>query len=667
MGDVELPQKANLTTKINIILDSFWNSTFNTDIVDHYNSYQGNPHLSTFLHWQYYSNKDPMFILSEDLIPVNETLSSIINRDDGDGRKLLNSYRSIVDLLLNKEHVWNENESLYSVDQMPLTNDGIILDSGEEISIAKKKHFVVDFLRNDKSFITMRVEDETSKIKDIPLSNGVIESLVKQIKDKRCIESITIRDQVVKPGKIITFSDDAGELHYTSIIRKIFKDRDSTILTKCGQDYYMLENIDFTTFEKDQLQVRGLKLEKGKKYNVVKLKNEHLPYLYRTELSEAKIYDGLICSDPDNDDSCIFLKFDGLSVEFDSLKQYNIFSEQEAEKLEVARYGQKLLQGCNRVKGNGLFAKDFRSVSSITFSKLIKDIIKNQELLIQSYDFDIKFSVGDKVVIPDWSKLETVTEIRTIIGFEVGPMGELYVVSVSDQKKGVSKTNYLSFQDSPKINTGSIRKISDEFYGIKAGFKMIAKVKGIQNFMKKDCYEVIGFITDTGNGIPLMLCSNLCTIWCTKDDLEKFDFFEPSSSKFKSLQTKPVLIDSIKPQPGDLIFSDKGGTCCEDTVFLLLGKFGLKILTIMRIGGMHVCKRCSSLYERMFFYGIPNPRIKLHTKTVQFADGEFVVRVAPYPGFHNTIIDISNSGYSSIPGIYIRREEISNVSNLFSR
>jgi hypothetical protein len=292
--------------------------------------------------------------------------------------------------------------------------------------------------------------------------------------------------------------------------------------------------------------------------------------------------------------------------------------------------------------------------------------MEKQELLIQSYDFDIKFSVGDKVVIPDWSKPETVTEIRTITGFELAANAEcIYIVSVSNHG-GVSKTNYLSFRSVPKINVGSVRKISDEFNGIKAGFKMIAKVRGIQNFMKKDCHEVVGFLTDTGNGIPLMLCSNLCTIWCIQDHLEKFDFFEPSSSKFKRLQTSPLSLTPINFQPGDLIFSNRSNImCCEDRVLLLLSKSGFKgMYTVMRPDSINVCRCYQVVDETTFFYGIPSPRIKLDTKS--FIDNKEFVRLVPYPGFHNTIINISSRNYGNT-NIYIRREEVSNVSDLFSR
>ena len=529
-----------------------------------------------------------------------------------------------------------------------------------------RDYFVIDFLRNDASFVTMRVEDEKSKVEDIPLSTVMIKSLVKQVKDKRYIESITIKDQIVKPGRIITFSGEEEE--YTTVIRKIFKDRDSTILTKCGQDYYLLENVDFITFDEDEVRAHGVKLEKGKKYIVIGSRNEHSPYFYKTELSNAASYDGF--TDPDSEYDSVLLKFGDITVPFDSLRQYIIFSEEQIEKLKVARYGQKLLEGCSRVKGNGLFARNSRSLLSPTINELVRDIIEKQELLIQSYDFDIKFSVGDKVVIPDWSKPETVTQIRTITGFAAAPNGEsVHIISVSNEGERVCKTDYLSFRSpvhSTKINIGSIRKISDEFNGIKAGFKIVAKVRGIQNFMKKDCYEVVGFLTDTGNGIPLMLCSNMCTIWCTKDDLEKFDFFEPSSSKFKRLQTSPILLTSINFQPGDLILSNRNSArCCEERVLLLLGKPGFnRAVSVVRCDNVNVCRCYEIVGKQMFFYGIPNPRIKLDTKT--FIENEEFVKLLPYPGFHNTVVDITSRNYDNVR-IFMRREEVSNVSDLSSR
>jgi hypothetical protein len=667
LGHIEVPKDADLNTKVNMILDSFWNSTFNREIRDCYNSYEQNAHLSTFLHWQYYSSKDPMFIMSEEFIASEHTVVSAIGGFDYDGeggRKLLDSYKSIADLLFDENSVRNEDGSLYSVSQMPLVKDGsLLLDSGEEIVLYNEKCFVVDFLRNEKSFIKIRVETQKSGVIDVNLTPAVIKSLVSQIKDRKYVESITVKDREIKPGRVIRFNGPCEE--YTTVVRKILKDRDGSFLTKCGRDYYLLENIDFEIFDENQVGLRGIKLEKGKKYVVMASRSEHFPYFYKTETPGAVVYNGFTNID---DDDAVCLKFgDSGIIEFDSLKNYNIFPEEGIEKLEVARYGRRLLEGCSRVRGNGLYAKSIKSLTSQVVSKLTKEITEKQELLIQSYDFDIKFSVGDKVVVPDWSRPETVTQIRTITGFRTGPNSEsINIISVGNEGEAVFERKYLDFSDIARVNVGSVRKISEEFNGIKAGFKMVAKVRGVQNFMKKDCYNVIGFLTDTGNGIPLMLCSNLCTIWCIKEDLEKFDFFVPSSSKFNRLQVSQPLLNSSSFQPGDLIFSGRSRSrCCDETVLLLLNKPGFgQALTVVKPETANTCKCYRDTLNPIFFYGIPSPRIKLDPKVL--TEGGSFERVVPFPGFHNTILDIAGRNYSNAK-IYIRREEKSNVSNLFSR
>jgi hypothetical protein len=665
-SDFEIPKLADLNTKINIILDSFWNSTFNREIRDCYNSYEQNPHLSTFLHWQYYSSKDPMFIMSEELISADQTVASAIAAFDEDGgnKKLVDSYKSIVDILFDDHFAFNETSSLYSVDQMPLTKDGIMLDSGEEIILHNEKVFIIDFLRDDKAFVKIRVETQKGDVIDVNVTPAVIKSLTSQLRDKKYVQSITVKDQEVKPGKIIKFSGSCEE--YTTVVRKILKDRDGEFLTKCGRDFYLLENIDFEVFDEDQIKVRGMKLEKGKKYIILGSRAEHLPFFYKTETPTPKIYNGLDGTDDDGDPVCLLFG-DSTLIEFDEVNNYLIFAEEDIERPDVVRYGQRLLEGCSRIKGSGLFARNIKSLTSQVINKLSNEIIARQELLIPSYDFDVKFSVGDRVVTPDWTRPETISQIRTITGFRsTTDLQSIDIITVGNQGQVPSATKYLDFRNESQVNVGSVRKISEEFGGIKAGFKMIPKSRGIQNFMKKDCYEVTGFITDTGNGIPLMLCSNLCTIWCTKQDLEKFDFFEPSSSKFKRLEVSQPALNSISFQPGDLIFSNRARTrCCDERVLMLLNKPGFgQTIPLLKPSNTNVCKCYRDVLNPIFFYGIPSPRIKMDPKAFT-ESGEFD-RVTPFPGFHNTIFDISEK-YHSGTKIYIRREEKNNVSDLFSR
>ena len=667
-GDLAFSSKADLSTKVNSIIDSFWSNIFNRDIIENYRAYSNHPHLSTFIHWQYYSKRDPLFILSEDLIPTGNTLNSAITTlehyDNPNHLNFGDSHRSVLDILSSDEKTWTEDEknNLYSVTQMPLTKTGITLDSGEEIKIGEKKLYVVDFLKSEKEFLTLRAENEKTEIEDIPLSNEIISYLAKQITSKKYISSITIKDQVVKPGKVIKFNDTG----YTALVRKIFKDRDKNILTKCGKDFYMLKNVNFTTFDEDNLIVNGLKLDKKKKYFVV-LSGEYFPNFYKLDSASANYYQGFSHIDDDDDGDNMFLKFGELTfVPFDDRRDYNIFEEGQLEKLPIARYGQKLIGDCMRVRGLGLFARSSKDslTTSLIADSLIDNVLKNQELIIPSYDFDIKFSVGDKVVIPDWSRYEPITEIRTITDFEVSPNKDGIDIVTTGPLQPFLKSRYISFRTTSTINTGSIRKISNEFDGIKAGFKIQAKIKGIQNFMKKDCYEVIGFLTDTANGIPLMLCSNLCTIWCIKDDLEKFEFIEPSSYKFNTLKLSPPT--PVNPQPGDVICSARtSNRCCDVKVLQLFSKipFSGGAYTVSRGTDGKFC-RCHEIpLAPMFLYGIPNPRIKLDTKALM--ENENFVRVLPLTTYHNTFIDVTSRNYDNAR-VFVRREEISNVSNIFS-
>jgi hypothetical protein len=132
------------------------------------------------------------------------------------------------------------------------------------------------------------------------------------------------------------------------------------------------------------------------------------------------------------------------------------------------------------------------------------------------------------------------------------------------------------------------------------------------------------------------------------------------------LQLSQPILTSINYQPGDLVLSDKRNSrCCENKVLQLMGRASFnKLYPVMRPDNAQIC-RCYELEQiSMVFFGIPNPRVKVDIKT--FIENEKFIKLLPYPSFHNTVIDITSRARDSIR-IFMRREEISNVSNLFSR
>ena len=660
LGTFNVPVKIPISEKVSIVIGQFWNSIFNTEITENFRLYRNNPHLCTFLHWQHYSQTDPSFILSENFIPVSESHPDLKSVIESKFSSSMNdeeiTHNSIVKLLhsdrlpaLGKV----QRNLLVSASQMIVDADnGITLDCGEEIVVDEKKYYIVNFLASGIGSVVQQIitEDEDHNMKKFKVTKKLVEELIKGIRSKDHLESCEVSGKQVKTGDLINFPEEKR----FSTISKLLKDRDGTVLAKCGGDFYILDNIKFNTMTENEITINGVKLQKKEKYFVSRPRM-YLPNLLEGEFN-LRTFEGLGNSGREE----VVFKFSGnYNFNLDEMYRYQFFNESSVEELLISRYGIKLFEKGYRIKNSCLYVSDrSATLRPATAREQSERIVQEKRLFIPSFDFDIDFKIGDKVIVANWSKPELICCIQTITDFEKSDQNVVSIVTVDDSGN-VTKTKYIDFNRST-IFTGNIRKISSEFAGIKSGFKMIAKTK-VGNFLKKDCHQVIGFLTDTPNGIPLMLCSNLSTLWATENNLNNFNFLDPSSRTFLKFGVSPLDISNIKIQPGDLVYSMKSANCCTTNIFFALNRI-FKTVAVLRCQSNYSFCRCPEIARASYsLYGIPNPRFTIK----RGLEEEGFERLDVVPSFYNTYMK-NNSENRNLMPIWVRKEEIFNVPNLLN-
>ena len=227
-------------------------------------------------------------------------------------------------------------------------------------------------------------------------------------------------------------------------------------------------------------------------------------------------------------------------------------------KLMCFRFSEGLKKGYAWGTPEGIVYDNNFSTSYPTMEEITKYLLSEDGTVfhIESFDLDITFSVGEKVVYADWENPINMLIPRTITAFKTeSDTGDLYFI-LEDKEGRLTQVKYISGQSgrgrSPFINVGRIRKITNKFGRVTAGTKIIAEKGYIPHFPKKDVNIIIGFITDTGGDDPLVLCSNCCTLWYS-DMMENFKRVTMKAKKWATLAHAPIDITKIKPQPGDII------------------------------------------------------------------------------------------------------------------
>jgi hypothetical protein len=250
---------------------------------------------------------------------------------------------------------------------------------------------------------------------------------------------------------------------------------------------------------------------------------------------------------------------------------------------------------------------------------MLANCIQNGKFQLQTSETNvISFEPGDKVITPNWENPQTMFSIKEIATIE---LKKHLMFNFTDGTNVIySKPDSYRYEN-VKIRVGAIRKVSTELNGMKVGDILITKKAGIVCFLKNEPVEIKAFVIDCFNNVPLILCSNYCTLW--PKQLEKFEhvpFNEEPTSRYQTLkpliQTKPI--DKIPFQEGDLLTSGEPGFT---GIFMFLKHVTkrLRLTSLTAITEYHNIEFYPVSKKNLERFGILNPRIspKDEIKTLQ--------------------------------------------------
>ena len=539
-------------------LNRFWNNSFNPDYLYAYKMYEDVGEVSDFLTWQYYSHKDPMFVFKVDWKHHRKTLKEEIARVADSSRPA--SYSRTLDFYklaeLFTKPIQTDQVKTYIDPCQSVSLGENLLSIGDEFELEDKTFWVTGF-KGMPGYPphTLILKDENGELCEKLLSEKLKTILVEKLVKVNKIDSLELKNGVtIKAGDIVEIEYPMKSYRKVTEIRAAM---DGNIEVKLGTDYYFADVLDLKIFDQ-KINLFGIDMEVGREYLLITRPSDILLYTGRpVELKGIDV----------NNNGLLSVKFRDRDSSYEINETYDVFEnryrlmdEDTSVHHPAFRVGPMIftsVSGDHRMmKGTGILYSGSRPDGSHHFSfnaEVAREhILKDGEFDLPSYDVDLNFKIGDKVIFIDWARSEDMTIIREIMGISIDSENLVKITARNTKDEGDIKTMVYADLGRGRVYIGKIRKIFEEYNGLRAGTKLRANVAGISKFPKKDVNQIIGFITDTGTDVPLMLCSNHCTLWAHEYYLSRFSYLTPSSALWSQVQIAPPAT-RIAQQVGDLL------------------------------------------------------------------------------------------------------------------
>ena len=588
-GDRIHNKNNSLYSAVQNVQDVFWTSIFNTDYTYNVDAYTKVAGLCDYYTWQYMSATNPMFIYNAKWIKMPFKLGEKL-QSTTQGQNLTRANQDPYNTFVNAFSVPTTTGKVvkpfktarkkiplyYDMAQGYFMTPSVCAHVGDMFLLKNKKEVHIDnfigFMDADGPHI-VRLNVE-GKLITLKMTKPVKKFIAKQLEKYLTETKIEVDGKLIKKGQILVFKNLSGNEVYKKV-KYIRKAVDGNMELHIGAEYYLADNIkDFEIFDQKTIKIYGQEIKSGDKFILLRDSQNMVPLhtAARVEFEKVTI------------DSS-----DRLSYKFTDLNKiirdnvYNILSSniQKSRLLKddevisvdgVFRLGRTLLQ--NIKEGSDLwktpygYLKDGISrIERANWTSIKTDLLKNEdELFIQSFDLDISFKIGDKVIVSDWTNPLNMLSIKMIQGFKVNDSNHNISLILIDKHGNLSEHVYI--QES-SIKTGTVRKVSNIHNKVKVGTKITAKTGRIPCFPKRDTNIIVAFITDTGIDEPLVLCSNCCTLWFS-DMMEKFDRTTMRARKWNDMPHVDIDLSKIHYQPGDIVNgtsdykSDKGYMVFKD-------------------------------------------------------------------------------------------------------
>jgi hypothetical protein len=641
-----------ITRKIDHVIRTFWGATFNSDYIDNYLSYVEIPGLCDYFTWQYYSRTNPMFIYTADWIPYEKPIGNIISdimysSNFGIESNRYFSYKTLEEIFSNPEvsdekvkvGSLQENRNLiYDISQGLVLPDNTTIFIGDAFNYSKNRVAHIDcFIGIQRSISTHFVRiNLNGKLLRFKLTNKVREFLETKILELRYEAKIILPDgREFSSGDIISFKDKYGITTYQKI-SYIRKNLDEKLEIRVGSSFWFADSYNWETVNKvsmDEPEIDGIKIKKDVIYrffNSLHRPTSEVIKAYKTKFKRLN-----------TSGNKLILEFEEITngdiyrrelTKTDSNKF--IISPENMETIPpLFACGRKLfsvytsdsIPAINKSAGYGIILDPVDNLSRPSLEQANEYLLSSdkQHFHLETTNFKIDFSVGDKVIVANWTEPLTMLSVKTITGFE--SKDEQISFLLKDKHDKITKQVYVDVYRGV-VSVGKIRKVANQIDDIKVGTKIVARETGISCFPKKDVNIIISFLIDTG-GEPLVFCSNGCTLWLS-DLKEKFDLIPISSPKWKDLKHSVLDPSKIKLQPGDIVNGQEVfNTSCG---YLVVGSHGGGV-RITRLETFHeyddYMQPDRYFNRELILDCIPNPRL---TVRQQLQMG----LVRNYPNFH---------------------------------
>jgi len=573
-------RQTTLNAAIERAIIAFWGAEFNTDHTCNYITYRNVAGVNSYMEWQALSKSNPMFIYNVDWIQFPMNLGQAIEEAKRQ-YKLVNKYNigyhNLSDIFHKPADTGKDEKPsrrskqkfrlFYDVAEGTFLSDNFCIHVGDSFRIKNDKSLcrinsLISFMDSgDIKYIRVEREDD-GRLIIYKNTKKFTNYLLREAKKLRFEEKGLLKNGVeIKEGDIIVMKNALGREMYRKV-SYIRKSPEGFHEGRFGDGFYILENTEAELFNLTTPEYNGIILEKGKKY------------VYITNLQAVPIHPGSIVEyDQVDVGSTGQLTINMLHVGEaktapyqlklnSTIKDRTLFRKEEVKPLPpFFRIGRKILivrhRNSKSLKDkafgtpSGIIYDSFSNLDRPKISEIQKYMLGKDKFHVQSFDMDIEFAIGDKVVVSDWKVPSNMLSIKIIQGFKFDKdKGDITFI-LADKEGKLYQEKYVDGLNGI-IYVGKIRKITNKFGKLITGTKIKAKEANIPHFPMKDINIIIGFITDTGGPDPLVLCSNCCTLWYS-DVVDKFQKITMKAKKWEQLKHAPIDITKIKFQAGDII------------------------------------------------------------------------------------------------------------------
>ena len=532
------------------VVRNFWSSTFNPDYIDNYYKYKHIAGVCNYFTWQYYSSTNPMFIYNVDWIPYSKNISEVIaykeNRSKLKKQDL--GFHTLNDLFKKAIKTGQsivpprtrlEKPLLYDICNGWNAEPNLLLHVGDPLNYSRGRVAYIDSFIGVQGalqpyFIRLQVDD---KIVTLKLNSKIKRFIARKVKEIRYEAQLeTPNGIIIKAGDVISIKSKLGTETYKKVhyIRKAI---DNKIEVRMGSEFFFADTFDWTKVKKIDLEkpiIDGQTIDFSTTYKYMMTDYYNPAPVVRVadvtfdEISAST--NGNLVANFSNINTSEIHKVNLSSTKHRDRKLYPVDEMQELPY--VYFIGRSLKTTQNRLSGNIVRSYKHKDIGIVINNKdrlhvpcytdTIKEFISTdgKHFHAESYNCNIDFHIGDKVIVTDWRHPLSILQIKTIEGFILNDRDHTIDFALVDKHGKITNQKYVNC-DRGLILVGKIRKVTNKIDRVTAGTKIIAKESSISCFPKKDVNIIVAFIIDTG-GEPLVLCSNGHTLWYT-DMLEKFE------------------------------------------------------------------------------------------------------------------------------------------------